>query len=164
VVGDDRADRVALAVIGLLAQQDQVGTLRLEYFRQRVTGRADVRPEQRVVGEMHRAVGAEGDGLVQGANGGARAHGYGHDLLDRDRPTLLDLHGRLEGVGVEGVEVFLAAAVQSHRVRIDALLNGGVRDLLDQDADLQSSSLLGDGSQSSRAAKWRLTSPLRARS
>src|SRR4051794_12498745 len=48
VVGDDGADRVALAVIGLLAQQDQVGALGLENLRQRVAGRADVGARQRI--------------------------------------------------------------------------------------------------------------------
>src|SRR5262249_55598456 len=56
---------------------------------------------------------------------------------DRDRAALLDLHGGLDGVGIEGVEVFLAAAVQAHRLGVDSLLDGGVRYLLDQDADLQ---------------------------
>src|ERR1700754_1578236 len=159
VVGDDGADRVALAVIGLLAEQDQVRALGLEHLRQRVAGGADVGAVEGVVGQVHGAVGAEGDGLVQGADGGVGAHRHGDDLLDRDRPALLDLHGRLEGVGIERVEVFLAATVQSHRVGVDALLDCGVRYLLDQDADLQSSSLLGDDSRSSRAAD---TAPRRA--
>ena len=137
VVGDDGADRVALAVIGLLAEQDQVRALGLEHLGQRVAGGADVGARQGVVGEVHRAVGAERDRLVQSADGGVGAHRHGDDLLDRDRATLLDLHGGLEGVRIEGVEVFLAAAVQTHRVGVDALLNGGVRNLLDQDADLQ---------------------------
>ncbi len=42
VVGDDGADRVALAVIGLLAEQDQVRALGLEHLGQRVAGGADV--------------------------------------------------------------------------------------------------------------------------
>ena len=144
VVGHDGADRVALTVVRLLAQQDQVGALGLEHLGQRVAGRADVGARQGVVGQLHRAVGAEGDGLVQGTDGGFGTHGHRDDLLDRDRATLLDLHGRLEGVRVEGVEVFLSAAVQSHRAGVDALLNGGVRYLLDQDADLQVKSLLGE--------------------
>ena len=145
VVGDDGADRVALAVIRLLAEQDQVGALGLEHLGQRVAGGADVGAGQRVVGEVHRAVGAERDGLVQGADGGVGAHRHRDDLLDRDRAALLDLHGSLDGVGIEGVEVLLAASVQSHRVRVDALLDGGVRNLLDQDADLQDLASLGLG-------------------
>src|SRR4029077_6948004 len=109
VVGHHGTDRVALAVVRLLAQQDQVGLLGLEHLGQRVAGGADVGARQGVVGQLHRAVGAEGDGLVQGSDGGFGTHGHRHDLLDRDRATLLDLHGRLEGVRVEGVEVFLAA-------------------------------------------------------
>ena len=38
---------------------------------------------------------------------------------------------------VERIEVLLTAAIQPHRVGVDALLDGGVRYLLDQDADLQ---------------------------
>ena len=143
VVGDDRADRVALAVIGLLAEQDQVRALGLEHLGQRVAGRADVGARQGIVGQLDRAVGAEGDGLVQGADGGVGTHGHRDDLLDRDRATLLDLHGSLEGVRIEGVEVFLATAVEAHRAGIDALLDGGVRYLLDQDADLQVQASLG---------------------
>jgi hypothetical protein len=64
---------------------------------------------------VHRAVGAERDGLVQRAHGALRAHRHGDDLLDLDRAALLDLHGGLDGVRVEGVEVLLAAAVQAPR-------------------------------------------------
>ncbi len=162
VVGDDGADRVALAVIGLLAQQDQIRALRLKHLRQRVAGGADVGAGQRVVGEVDRAIGAERDRLVQGADRRVGAHRHRDDLLDRDRPTLLDLHSRLEGVRVEGVEVFLAAAIQTHRVRVDALLNRGVRDLLDQDADLQVEASLGMILSSSRVDSGRLAGPLRA--
>src|SRR5947208_2855387 len=112
----------------------------------------DFRLGERVVGEVHRAVSAERDSLVQSADGGARPHSHRYDLLDRDRATLLDLHRRLEGMRVEGVEIFLAATVQPHRVRIDALLNGGVRYLLDQDADLQDKASLGVILRSSRGA------------
>jgi hypothetical protein len=97
VVGDDSADRVALAVVGLLPEQDQVGALGLEHFCQRVAGGADVGAGQCVVGEVHRAVGAERDRLVQGADRRVRAHRHRDDLLDRDRATLLDLHGRPRG-------------------------------------------------------------------
>ena len=38
VLGDDRADRVALAVIGLLAEEHEVGVLALECRRERVAG------------------------------------------------------------------------------------------------------------------------------
>ncbi len=143
MVGDDGADRVALAVIGLLAEQDQVRALGLEHLGQRVAGGADVGAGEGIVGEVHGAIGSERDRLVQSADGGVGAHRHGDDFLDRDRAALLDLHGGLDGVCVEGVQVLLAAAVQPHRAGVDALLNGGVRNLLDQDADLQVSSLLG---------------------
>src|SRR6185436_16743060 len=73
------------------------------------------------------------------------AHRHRDNLLDRDRAALLDLHGGLDGVCVERVEVLLAAAVQAHRVWIDALLHCGVRYLLDQDADLQVEASLESG-------------------
>ena len=107
VVGHDGADRVALAVIRLLAEQHQVGALGLQHLGEGVAGGADVRAGQRVVGEVDGAVGAERDGLVEGAHGALRAHRHGDDLLDVGA-TLLDLHRGLDGVGVEGVEVLLA--------------------------------------------------------
>ena len=73
MVGDDGADRVALAVVGLLAEQDQVRALGLEHLGQRVAGGADVGAGERVVGEVDRAVGAERDRLVQRADGASRA-------------------------------------------------------------------------------------------
>ena len=42
MVGDHGADRVALAVVRLLAEQDQVGLLGLERLGERVAGGADV--------------------------------------------------------------------------------------------------------------------------
>ena len=47
------------------------------------------------------------------------------------------LHRRLDGVGVERVQVLLAAAVEAPRRGVDALLHRSVRDFFDQDADLQ---------------------------
>ena len=69
MVGHDGADRVALAVVGLLAEQDEVGALALERLGQRVAGGGDVGAGERVVGQVHRAVGAERDGLVERAHG-----------------------------------------------------------------------------------------------
>ena len=136
VVGDDRADRVALAVVGLLAEQHEVGALAAQRLRQRVAGRGDVGAGERAVGQVDRAVGAERDGLVQRAHGGLGAHRHGDDLLDGQRAALLDLHRRLDGVRVIRVEVLLAAAVHAPRRGVDALLDGGVWHLFDQDADL----------------------------
>jgi hypothetical protein len=73
----------------------------------------------------------------------------GDDLVDLDRASLLELHRRLDGVRVERVEVLLPDAVQSPRRRVDALLDGGVRHLLHQDADLH----LGSRS-SNRPGGW----------
>ena len=137
VVGDDGADRVALAVVGLLAEQHEVGALALEHLGQRVAGGGDVGARERVVGQVHRAVGAQRDGLVQRAHGGARAHRHGDDLLDLDHAALLDLHRGFDRVRVVGVEVALAAAVHAPGRRVDPLLDGGVGHLLHQDADLQ---------------------------
>ena len=47
MLGHDGADRVALAVIGLLAEQDEVRALALERLGQRVAGRGDVGAGQR---------------------------------------------------------------------------------------------------------------------
>ena len=136
VVGDDGADRVALAVVGLLAQQDQVGRLGLEHLGQRVARAVDVGAGERLVREVHGAVGAERDGLVERAHRGLRAHRHRDDLVHRDRAALLELHGGLDGVRVEGVEVPLPAAVETPCRRVDALLDSGVRHFFDQDADL----------------------------
>ena len=138
MVGHDGADRVALAVVGLLAEQHQVGALALQRLRERVAGRGDVGAGEGRVGQVHRAVGAERDGLVQRAHGALRAHRHGDDLLDRDGAALLDLHRRLDGVRVIRVEVLLPAAVHAPRRGVDPLLDGGVRDLLHQDAYLHS--------------------------
>ena len=88
MVGHDGADRVALAVVGLLAEQHQVGALGLEHLGQRVAGRGDVGAGERVVGQVHRAVGAERHRLVQRAHGGLGAHRHGDDLVDLDGSAL----------------------------------------------------------------------------
>ena len=137
MVGDDGADRVALAVVRLLAEQHQVGLLGLERLGERVAGRADVGAGERLVGEVDGAVGAERDGLVQRAHGRLGAHGHRDDLVDLDLAALSDLHRGLDAVGVERVEVLLAGAVEPLRARVDPLLNGGVRDLFHETADLQ---------------------------
>jgi len=80
---------------------------------------------------------------VQGAHGAVRPHGHGDDLVDVHLAALLDLHRRFDRVGIERVEVGLAGTVDSHRVGVDALGNRGVRNLFDQDADLQVNASLG---------------------
>jgi hypothetical protein len=92
---------------------------------------------------VDRAVGAERDRLVQRAHGAVGAHRHGDDLLDGDRAALFDLHRRLDGVRVIGVEVLLPAAVHAPRRGVELLLDGGVRDLLHQDAYLHSGNSLG---------------------
>ena len=82
VVGDDRADRVALAVVGLLAEQHEVGRLGLQRLGERVAGAVDVRAGERLVGQVQRAVRAERDGLVERAHRGLRAHRHRDDLVD----------------------------------------------------------------------------------
>ena len=113
VIGHDGTDRVALAIGRLLAEQHEVGRLRLEHLGERIAGRADVRPGERVVGEVHRAVGSEGDGLVERAARLGGRHGHGDYLLDVDGATLADLHGCLDGVSVELVRRGLARAVEA---------------------------------------------------
>ena len=49
----------------------------------------------------------------------------------------ISLHRSLDGVRVIRVEVLLPAAVHAPRGRVDALLDGGVWHLFDQDANLQ---------------------------
>jgi hypothetical protein len=73
---------------------------------------------------------------VQRTQGAVGPHGHGDDLVDLDLPTLLELHGSLDGMGVVRVEVLLPGPVQTPRRRVDPLLDGGVRDLLHQDANL----------------------------
>src|SRR5437763_1648182 len=82
VIGDDRADRVALAVVRLLAQQHQVGLLALEHLRERVARGGDVRAGEALVGQVDRAVRAERNGLVKRAEGALRSHRDGDDLVD----------------------------------------------------------------------------------
>src|SRR5881392_3605614 len=59
VLGHDGADRVALAVVGLLAQEHEIGALALERLSQRVAGGGHVGAGQRGVGQVHRAIGAQ---------------------------------------------------------------------------------------------------------
>ncbi len=115
VLGDDRTDRVALAVVGLLSEQDQVGALALERLRERVPGGGHVRTGQDRVRQVDRAVGAERDGLVQRPHGAVGSHRHRHDLLHGSDSALADLHRGLDRVGVVGVEVLLAAAVHPPR-------------------------------------------------
>ena len=152
VVGHHGADRVALAVVRLLAQQDQVGALGLEHLRQRVAGGAHVRVGQGLVGEVHGAVGAERHGLVERAERGLRPHRHGHDLLDLDGAAFLHLHGGLDGVGVERVQVLLAAAVDPLAAGVDALLDRGVGHLFHEDTDLQGFSFGRSGGRRSTGA------------
>ena len=104
---------VALAVVRLLAEQDQLGLLGLEQLRERVAGRVNVRALERGVAEVDGAVGAQGDGLVQRSNGAVRAHRHGDDLLDIGHAALANLHRGFDAVGVERAEVLLAGAVQT---------------------------------------------------
>src|SRR5204863_8640646 len=91
----------------------------------------------RLVRQVNRAVGAQRDRLVEGTHRGLWAHRHGDDLFDLGLAALANLHRGLDAVRVEGVQVLLAGAIEPLRVRVDPLLNGGVRDLLDETADLQ---------------------------
>jgi hypothetical protein len=137
VVGDDRADRVALAVVRLLPEQDEVRALCLQDPGQRVAGGADVGALERRVGQVDGAVGAERHRLVQGADGAFGPHGDRHDLLHVGVAALADLHRGLDPMCVERVQVLLAGAVEALRLRVDALLDRRVGNLLDEAADLQ---------------------------
>src|SRR4051812_177355 len=92
---------------------------------------------------MDRAVGAESDGLVERAHGAVRAHGDRDDLVDLGVAAFADLHGGLDAVRVEWIQVLLAGAIEPLRVRIDPLLDGGVRNLFDEATDLQLRASLG---------------------
>ena len=59
------------------------------------------------------------------------AHRHRDDLIDLDCSALADLHRGLDAVGVELVQGLLAGAVEPLGGRIEPLLNGRVRDLLD---------------------------------
>ena len=113
VVGHDGADRVALAVVGLLAEQDEVGALLLERLGQRVARGGDVGAGDGLVAEVDGAVDAERDRLADRAVGGLGAHRHGDDLVDGHGARLLDPHGLFDGVRVVRVEVLLAAAVHA---------------------------------------------------
>ena len=138
MLGDDRADRVALAVVRLLAQEHKVGALALERLGQRVAGRSHVGPGEGLVAEVHRAVSSQRHRLVQRAHGRLGPHRHRDDLLDGHAAALPDLHRRLDGVGVVGVEIPLPAAVHAPRRGIELLLDRGVGDLLHQHAYLHS--------------------------
>jgi len=143
VLGHHGADRVALAVVRLLAQEHEIGALAPQRLRQRIPGRGHVRAGQRRIGEVHRAVGPQRHRLVQRPHGALGAHRHGDNLLNRGDAPLLDLHRRLDGVRVVRVQVLLPAAVHAPRRGVDPLLDGGVGNLLHQHAYLHSANSLG---------------------
>ncbi len=67
MIGHDGTDRVALAVIGLLTEEDEVRVLTLDDLGEGVAGGADVGAGEGVVGQVDRTVSTERDGLLQGA-------------------------------------------------------------------------------------------------
>ena len=137
MVGHDRPDRVALAVVRLLAQQHEVGRLLLQHLPERVPGGADVRVLERRVGQVDGPVSAERHGLVERAHRALGSHSHRDDLLDVRGAPLLDLHGGLDGVRVERVQVLLAAPIEALRALVHVLVHGGVWDLFHEDANLQ---------------------------
>jgi hypothetical protein len=60
VVGHDGTDRVALAVVGLLSQEDDIRVLGLENLGKGQTGGADIRADEGVVRSAPSATAAEG--------------------------------------------------------------------------------------------------------
>ena len=116
MVGHDGADRVALAVVRLLAEQDEVGRLLLQHL-------APARSRWRATSEPASASSVrwtERSAPSETALWSARTALSGPIVTATtsstcDRAALLDLHGRLDGVRVEGVEVLLAAAVEAPR-------------------------------------------------
>ena len=147
VLGDDRRNRAADAVGGLVAGDDQLGALDgAERAGQRPAGLDHVGAVQALVEQVHGLVGAHRQGLADrlgGALGAGCQHGHSAVaaflLLDQQRffdGALVDLveHG-VGGLAVEG-----AIAVGQLALR------PGVWDLFDQDHDVRHES----GSSSSK--------------
>ena len=137
MVGHDGTDRVALAVVGLLSQEDDIRVLGLENLGKGQTGGADIRADEGVVGKVDRTVSTERDSLLKGALGRTGAHRDGDYFVNCKFAAFFELHGSLNGVGIEGIEVVLAATIEPHGAGVDALLYRGVWYLFHQDADLQ---------------------------
>ena len=143
VVGDDRADRVALAVVGLLAEQHEVGLLLLERLR-RARSRSRPRPSPRA----RRRSGAASGRRPATPPCAARAPPIRGPSSRRrsPRPRPLRPRGSASRPRSRACRTGSGSSpltVHPPRRGIDALLDGGVRDLFDQDANLQRGLLIG---------------------
>ena len=149
VLGELLRDLVAVAVDGLLAEDDEVGLLGLDDLGERAGDEVTV--ERLVVGDEELArVRAHGERLTdvgRGLLGAERGH---HDAVARDAglAVLDEPEGGLDGVLVEGVDLGLETVghdLGAARGDLDLVGVVGVRRALEGDEDLHGTALLLKG-------------------
>ncbi len=95
--------------------------------------RQQIRARGPLVGDEHGAVGAHREGLAQRVHRLLGPERHDHDLAAL---RLLDAERFLDGIDVGRIERSLARAIETVRRRVETLVDGGVRNLLDADGDL----------------------------